>query len=435
MKNQKKLNSAPSLINIAKDLFPIYRCLIGPGVVETLKYIKKIHKKLKIKNIKSGSKVFDWKVPQEWHVKTAYIANLKGKKLIDLNKNNLHLVGYSTPQNKTISLRELEKHLHSLPLQPNAIPYVTSYYKKNWGFCLTYKQKTKLKDKKYKIFIDSSFKKGFLKYGEIYIKGSSNKEILFSTYICHPSMANNEISGPSIAIKLAEYLKKKKLRYSYRIIFIPETIGSIAYISKNFIKMKKNIIAGFNLTCLGDKGNFSLIPTRDGNTLSDKIVKEVFQRKKYKYKKYSWLDRGSDERQFCSPGVDLPIVTITRSKFGTYKEYHTSLDDMNFIRQKYLKKSYNLFVNIIISLERKKFFKSTVMCEPQLSKRNLYPSLSIKHKKNKYSNKEWDKLLDIISYCDGKNDVNEISKKCSIKINQCINLIDKLRKNKLIRLI
>ena len=244
----RKKKGIPPLIKIASDLFPIYRCLIGPGVNETLKYIKKIHPELNIKKIKSGSKAFDWVVPNEWHVKNAHITDMDGKKIVDLKNNNLHLVGYSIPQQRTLSLKNLNKHLHSLPSQPNAIPYVTSYYKKTWGFCLKHNQRKKLKNQNYNVFIDSKFKKGFLRYGEIYFRGLSKKEILLSTYICHPSMANNELSGPSIAIKLAEYLKNKKLRYSYRIIFIPETIGSIAYLSRNYKKMKKNIIAGYNLT-------------------------------------------------------------------------------------------------------------------------------------------------------------------------------------------
>ena len=233
MTSLKENRDIPTLIKIASELFPIYRCLIGPGVNETLKYLKKIYPELNIKKIKSGTKVFDWLVPDEWHVKNAYISDMNGNIIVDLKNNNLHLVGYSIPQNRSLSLKNLNKHLHSLPVQPNAIPYVTSYYKKTWGFCLKHNQRKKLKNQIYNVFIDSKFKKGFLRYGEIYIKGLSKKEILLSTYICHPSMANNEVSGPSVAIKLAEYLQKKKMKYSYRIIFIPETIGSIAYLSKN----------------------------------------------------------------------------------------------------------------------------------------------------------------------------------------------------------
>ena len=423
----RKKKGIPPLIKIASDLFPIYRCLIGPGVNETLKYIKKIHPELNIKKIKSGSKAFDWVVPNEWHVKNAHITDMDGKKIVDLKNNNLHLVGYSIPQQRTLSLKNLNKHLHSLPSQPNAIPYVTSYYKKTWGFCLKHNQRKKLKNQNYNVFIDSKFKKGFLRYGEIYFRGLSKKEILLSTYICHPSMANNELSGPSIAIKLAEYLKNKKLRYSYRIIFIPETIGSIAYLSRNYKKMKKNIIAGYNLTCLGDKGNFSIIPSRNGNTISDRVISSVLMKKGYKYKKYSWLERGSDERQFCAPGIDLPIVTISRSKFGSYPEYHTSLDNMSIISQKDLKKSFDVIKEIINSIEKKIYYKAIFKCEPQMSKRNLYPTIS--RKDNFY---KVEILMNILSYCDGTNDITEISQKCDIRVSKCNHFLNNLKKNNLI---
>lgn len=427
MKKTESYKSQYSLIKIASTLFPIYRCLVGPGVFKTLNFLKNIHSELIIRKIKSGTNVFDWKVPYEWHVKKAYIKDLRGKKIIDIQDNNLHLVGYSTPQNKIISLKKLQNHLHSLPNQPNAIPYVTSYYNKNWGFCLKHKDRQNIKDNFYKVVIDSKFKRGHLRYGEIFFKGSSKKEIFFSTYICHPSMANNEISGPTIAIKLAEYLKNIDLRYSYRIIFIPETIGSIVYISKNLKNMKNNILAGFNLTCLGDRGDFSIVPSRCNNTISDRIIFKTLQKYKYNYKQYSWLDRGSDERQFCSPGVDLPIVTISRSKFAEYPEYHTSLDNMSLISQKDLKKSFTFIKRVVQEIEKKTFYMSAFKCEPQLSKRMLYPTVSRKDNFYKVEN-----MMNVLSYCDGKNDIQEISKKSKVSLQKCANILNILNKEGLI---
>ena len=241
MVSNKKNNNEP-MYSWAKDLFPITRSITGPGVRETLNYLKNIVPNLIIKKVKSGEKYFDWKVPDEWFPKEAWVKNQKGKKVIDFKKNNLHLVGYSKSIKKTMRLNELKKNLYSLASQPNAIPYVTSYYNKQWGFCLKENDKKKLKNEKYDVFIDAPFKKGFLNYGEIIIRGKLKKEIFLSTYICHPSLANNEISGPVVAIALSKWIKKiKNRKYTYRIVFLPETIGSIIYISKNLNKLKKTL--------------------------------------------------------------------------------------------------------------------------------------------------------------------------------------------------
>jgi len=263
--------------DLAKQLWPINRSITGEGVVNTLKILKRIVPDLEIKSIKSGTKVFDWTIPDEWVIQNAWVKDPSGKKIIDFKVNNLHLVGYSTPVNQTVSLENLNKHLHSSKEQPNAIPYVTSYYNKNWGFCIKHNLRKKLKKGKYKVFIDSKFKSnGKLTYGEILIPGKSKKEIFLSTYICHPSMANNELSGPCVTIFLANWIKcLKKKKFSYRIIFVPETIGSIAYISKNLKKMKKNINAGYNICCIGDNRSYSYLSSRNSNTISDQVAKHV----------------------------------------------------------------------------------------------------------------------------------------------------------------
>ncbi len=421
-----------NFLKLAKLLFPICRSITGNGLRKTLKIIKTIHlKNLKVIEVKSGTQVFDWKIPSEWNVKDAYILNKDKKKIVDFKKNNLHLVSYSNPLSGYIEKKKLLRNLHSLPHMPNAIPYVTSYYKKYWGFCLSHKQKKQIirsKDKKYFVKIDTNFNsKGSLTYGEFFIKGRSKKEILITTYICHPSMANNEISGPVISTFLAKEFKKRKNFYSLRFIFVPETIGAITYISKNFQNLKKNVIAGYNLTCIGDERKYSYLPTKYGNTLSDKAAKKAFKELKIKFKKYSFLDRGSDERQFNSPGVDLPIGSIMRSKYETYKEYHTSLDNFNLVTEKGLKGSYKVVKKSIEILQNNRVPFSNIICEPQMSRRGLYPSLSNNKRSNFTKN-----LMSFLIYCDGKNDLINISNYLGISFNKTKKIYDILIKNKII---
>jgi aminopeptidase-like protein len=384
----------------AVDLFPVNRSITGKGVRETLSYIRKIIPELEIKSINSGEKVFDWIVPDEWEIDEAYIENESGEKIIDFNKNNLHVVGYSEPIDKWVNLTELESHLHSVPEQPDAIPYITSYYDKYWGFCLTDNQRKSLLDIRYHVVIKSKLFKGVLNYGEVLLPGDLSQEILLSTYVCHPSMANNEISGPVVTTEIVKWLKNKiNKRYTYRIVFIPETIGSIAYLSinDNYINLKKNVIAGFQITCVGDNREVSFIPSRNGKTLADNVTIYVLNNYIKKYKKYSYLDRGSDERQWCSPGIDLPIVSLIRSKYHEYPEYHTSLDDLTLISPEGLEGGFNNIVKCIEILELNYYYKYTIFCEPQLGKRNLYPKISTK--KTKIIMKA---MMNLLSYSDGQ---------------------------------
>ena len=427
VKNKKKYDP---MFSWAKDLFPINRSLTGPGVRETLQYIKKLIPDLKIKNIKSGTKCFDWRIPNEWLAKEAWVKNLKGETIIDFKNNNLHLVGYSKPINKKMNLKELNKHLYSLPKQPNAIPYVTSYYKTQWGFCIKHKDRKKLKKIKYHVYVNSELKPGVLNYGEIILKGKTNKEILLSTYICHPSLANNELSGPIVTTSLARWIKKiKNRKYTYRIIFIPETIGSIAYISKNLNKLKQNVVAGYNITCVGDNNTYSYFPSRNENTFADRVALNVLNSIDPNFKKYTWLDRGSDERQFCAPGIDLPVVTLSRSKFGEYPEYHTSLDNLDFISKKGLESSFEFLKKIVDTIEINTFPKNVFLCEPHLSSKNMYPHLSIKDNFDKTK-----KIMNIITYCDGYHDLVDISNKINLPVSELLNFIKILKNKKIIKL-
>ena len=389
----------------AGDLFPICRSITGPGVRETLKYVQNILPELKIHSVPSGTRAFDWTVPDEWMIHDAFITDESDKRIVDFQKHNLHILGYSEPVDKWMTLEELDPHLYSLPDQPNAIPYVTSYYKQRWGFCLTYNQYKSLKPGRYHAVIDSILKPGMLNYGELILPGESNKEVFLSTYICHPSMANNELSGPVVTMALAQWLTTiAKRRYTYRFVFIPETIGSIVYLSRNLDHLKQHVIAGFNITCIGDDRAYSYVPSRDGNTLSDKAALHVLKHIDPKFKRYTWLDRGSDERQYCAPGVDLPVATIMRSKYGEYPEYHTSLDDLDFVTPIGLEGGYNALKKAIKIIEKNVYLKSSVLGEPQLGKYGLYPTIS-----TKTSGEQVRSMMNLLSYCDNQNSLLDIA--------------------------
>ena len=420
------------IYSLAKLMWKYNRSITGEGVLKTLEQLKKICPLLKIKKVPSGTKAFDWKVPLEWKVNGAYVIDPKGKKILDFSKNNLHLVGYSVPTSKTLNFKDFNKKLYSLPKQPTAIPYITTYYNKDWGFCISHNERKKLKKGSYKIKIDTKLFRGNLNYGEIIIKGKSKKEIFLSTYICHPSMANNELSGPTLTIYLAKWLQSKKnLNYTYRIIFIPETIGSIAYLSKNLKYMKKNTYAGFNITCVGDSRTYSYLPSRNGNTISDLIAKHVLKWTYKNFKYYSWNERGSDERQYCAPGIDLPIATIMRSKYGCYPEYHTSLDKLGtVVTTKGLGGSYEVFTKVLNAIEKNFYPKYKILGEPHLSKRNLYPTLS---SKENYNNQNTKLLMNLLTYSDGTKSLLEIADICDVPIWDLYLLSEILIKLKLIK--
>ena len=413
----------------AKELWPINRSITGEGVRETLQKISVHLPKLDIKSVPSGTQVFDWTVPKEWNVKEAYIVTPSGEKICDFSKNNLHLVGYSIPFEDYMNLDKLKKHLHTLPDQPDAIPYVTSYYEERWGFCLTQRQFDSLENGTYKVVIKSKLSKGDLNYGELLIKGKTNKEVFLSTYICHPSMANNELSGPTVLTYISKWLiEVGKTNYSYRIIFIPETIGSITYLSLNYKNMKKKIFAGFNISCVGDDRAYSYLPSRKGNTISDLIAKHVLKWTDPKFIKYTWLDKGSDERQYCAPGIDLPIASIFRTKYGQYPEYHTSLDNLeNVVTPSGLDGGYWVIRKALEGIEKNNNYKVKILCEPQMSKRKIYPTLS-----KKAQNNDIRLMMNFLSLCDGQTSVLEIAEILNTPIWDLYNLIDKLISHDLI---
>lgn len=392
------------LHNFAHSIFPICRSLTGNGVRQTLGLIRQVLPQLTIHEVPSGTPAFDWTVPDEWNIRSAFIEDSSGRRIVDFAAHNLHVVGYSMPVNTTISLGELQTHLHSLPHKPDVIPYVTSYYQKSWGFCLPHKLRESLKPDDYRVVIDSDLQAGSLTYGELIIPGHSRDEILLSTYVCHPSMANNEISGPVIATYLARWLSMAPRHYTYRIIFVPETIGAIVYLSRHLSHLKKYVTAGYVLTCCGDEGKFSYLPSRTGQTYADKIALRVLSEHAPGFTHYSFLQRGSDERQYCSPLVDLPVASVMRSKYHEYTEYHSSADDLKFVTAKGLATSLNLYVEIVRTLEANRVLRATLAGEPQLGKRDLYPNTG-----GQVDQSAVNAVIDLLAFADGQSDIVDIA--------------------------
>ncbi len=407
MSEKLERNIGEEMYGWARDLFPICRSLTGNGTRETLAYLREIVPGMELHEVPSGTQAMDWVVPDEWNIKGAYIENEAGERLVDFADNNLHVVGYSEPVDGIFTLEELEPRLHSLPDRPNTIPYVTSYYARDWGFCLTQAMREKMKAGRYRCVIDSTLEAGSLTYGELVLPGECSSEIFLSTYVCHPSMGNNELSGPVVTAALARSLAAQTdRRYGIRVVFIPETIGSIVYLSRHLDHLKKNVIAGFNITCTGDERAWSYLPSRQGDTLADRAAQHVLDHEHPEYVRYSYLDRGSDERQYCSPGVDLPVASVMRSKFGAYPEYHTSDDDLSVITPGGLAGSYEALRRCIECVEINDTYRTQVLCEPQLGRRDLISNLGLGPAKMGDFRR---RLSNLLAYSDGSADLISVA--------------------------
>ncbi len=408
-------NNGSEMISWMRDIWRYPRSLTGHGTRKTLKYLKNINPDLNIYSFNSGERVFDWEIPDEWNIYDAYIEHESGKKFAEFKNNNLHILGYSIPCDMYVSLDELLPHIYTQKDQPDVIPYVTSYYEDNWGFCMSENQKEKLPSGKYHVVIDAKKHRGSMEIADLVIKGESSKEIFFSTYICHPSMANNELSGPVLSSALIKYIKEKfnNPKYTYRFVFVPETIGSITYLNQHLDNLQKNIICGFNLSCVGDNRSYSHIESRMGNTLADKALQSALIDLD-NVVKYSFLERGSDERQYCAPGVDLPLCGFCRTKYGEYEEYHTSADNFDVVTADGLDGAFDVMRNIINSFEVNLFPKINVKCEPQLGKRGLRNNVSRKGYVEDLSLRS-----NFIAYADGKHSLFDIA----IKIKKNIKLV------------
>ena len=426
--SKEDLKAGEDMISFAKDLFPLNRSLMGPDIRNSFKRFRAKHEEFSQLEFYSGDQVFDWIIPKEWIIKDAFIEHESGEKFAKFSENNLHIMGYSAPVDKFLGKEQLLQKIHTHPNDKSAIPYITSYYKEDWSFCMSSDQVKSLPSGKYRVFIDSKLQDGKLCLQEALIKGASDKEIFFSSYLCHPSMANNELSGPVLLSKIMDYVKSIPNKYySYRFVLLPETIGSIAYLSMRKDTLKKNVLCGYNLTCVGDERAYSHVESRLGNNLSDIALSSALIDLDNVIK-YSYLERGSDERQYCSPGIDLPISTFCRSKFGEYKEYHSSKDNFDLVTARGLAGSYRVMRSIIKSLEFGMYPKINVLCEPQLGKRGLYPNTSKLHK-GKHPAKF---RMDIISYCDGEMSIFDIAKKLRTNLNLVLDELFILSKENLI---
>ncbi|HMS63835.1 MAG TPA: DUF4910 domain-containing protein [Ignavibacteria bacterium] len=412
-------------------LFPINRSLTGEGNRETLKILSEIID-LTITEVPSGTECFDWTVPPEWNVKEAWIKDSKGNIILDFRKNNLYLLGYSENFKGVLNLSELKEHLYSLPDQPEAIPYLTSYYKKRWGFCISDKQLKNLKEDDYEILIDSELNdKGSMTIGESVLKGSTDEEILISTYICHPSMANNELSGPLVSSFIYKELKKNtSRRYTYRFVFVPETIGVIYYLSVFGKHLKEKLTAGYVITCIGDKGNFTYKKSRRGNSLADKAAMLLLHQKEKDFTIEDFFPTGSDERQYCSPGFNFPVGSLMRTRYGKYKEYHTSADNKDFLSFENLELSVKRYLEIIHILENNYTYVNLFPeCEPQLGKRDLYPTLGSQKDTAEFVTA----IMWVLNLSDGTNDLIQISERSKIPFKLIVSTSNLLEEKGLIK--
>lgn len=423
---EENLSLADKLL---KKLFPICRSITGKGNRTTLSELSE-YVPLKIHEVKSGTSVFDWTVPDEWNIQDAWIKDSQGNKIVDFQKSNLSVVNYSTPLHEKLSFSELDKHLHTLPNNPDAIPYRTSYYKKTWGFCLTYNQYLKLdRNATYEVFIDSHHDaKGSLTFADALHKGKSKQEILLSTYCCHPSLANDNLSGMILSVLLFRYLSTLETEYSYRLVIAPETIGVITYLFSHQTEVS-NIAAGAVITTVAGKGALGLKPSFQGNHWVDRISRSVLNETTAKWVEYPFVPDGSDERQYASPGFRIPTVSITKDKYYEYPEYHTSLDNLQLVTAEQLLTTLKVYVKWFEAIEANRTYSRKMpFGEYQLGKRGLYPQLGGSINQGSNINEQVSALEWTMFGCDGKTDLLSLSEKSKLPIKVLFNAAQSLYK-------
>jgi aminopeptidase-like protein len=412
-------SAVEEMMSLITELYPICRSITGNGLRETLHKIGNIIP-LRITEVPTGTQVLDWEVPKEWNISDAYIKNSAGEKIVDFNNSNLHVLNYSTPVNQKMSLKELSLHIFTIPEKPSLVPYRTSYYNENWGFCMSHDQFSALADEEYEVVIDSDLSPGNLTYGEFYIKGTVEDEVLISTHVCHPSLANDNLTGISVCAHLARALSTEEPYYSYRFIFIPGTIGAITWLAKNDSQVHR-IKYGLVTSLLGIDSVFTYKRSRRATAKIDQITEHILSR--YQNKIINFIPYGYDERQFCSPGYNLPVGNLCRVPFAQYPEYHTSGDNLEFISPKALEDSLNVFIEIIQNIEADRYFINLFpKGEPQLGKRGLYGSIGGTND-SKMSQMAF---LWVLNYSDGNHSLFDISVISEIDIRVILNAADLL---------
>lgn len=402
------------IFTLIEKLYPICRSITGDGNRETLKHIREIIP-LKIHEVPSGTSVYDWTVPKEWNIRDAYIKDKTGSRVVDFKRSNLHVVNYSIPVHASLPLEELKKNIFTIPDKPDWIPYRTSYYRETWGFCLSHNQLEELEDGEYEVFIDSTLGNGSLTYGEYTIPGQTDDEVLFSVHICHPSLCNDNLSGIGLATYLAKYLGlQKQLRYSYRFLFIPGTIGSIVWLHQNESHVHK-IKHGLVVTLVGDSGRMTYKKSRQATAEIDRAVMQALIDSKDPYDVIEFFPYGYDERQYCSPGFNLPVGCLMRTPHGEYPEYHTSADDLQFIKADKITDSFNKFISVINILESNhRYQNKNPKCEPQLGKRGLYKTIGGRNDKEAVQMA----LLWVLNLSDSKNDLLSIAERSGLPFDR-----------------
>ncbi len=405
LSEEDKYRIGEEMYKLMAELFPICRSITGNGSRETYSILKR-HIPLETHEVPTGTKVFDWTVPKEWNIKDAYVISPDGKKIIDFKKNNLHVVNYSTPIKGKLPLKDLMPHLYTLPEYPDRIPYKTSYYEEEWGFCLSHNQFIQMPEGEYEILIDSSLEDGYLTYGEFYLKGATSDEFLISCYTCHPSLCNDSLSGVVLTAFLAKCLSRLSLRYSYRFLFIPETIGAVTWLCLNEDKIPR-IKHGLVATCVGDPSDcLTYKKSRQGDAKIDKATINILKTSGSNYKIKDFFPLGSDERQFCSPAFNMPVGSLMRTQYGEFSEYHTSADNLDFVQPEYLVDSFEKYVSILYVLENEgKYINCNPKGEPQLGKRGLYDS------SDRIS---FDSIMWVLNLSDGKHSLLDISDRSKI---------------------
>ncbi len=423
-----KHNIGEEMYRLMSDLHPICRSITGDGVRETLKIIGNVIP-LTVNEVATGTKVFDWTIPKEWNIKGAYIKNSKGEKVVDFNDSNLHVLNYSIPINKKVSLENLKKHLFTIPEYPDWVPYRTSYYIENWGFCMSHNRFLELRSDEYEVVIDSSLKDGHLTYGEYLIEGDKQEEVLISCHICHPSLCNDNLSGIVVSAFLAKHLRKVSTKYSYRFLFIPATIGSITWLAinePNGTKIRHGLVAAN----LGDPGKFSYKKTRQGNAEIDQAVINALTNSGRDYEVIDFFPYGYDERQYCSPGFNLPVGCLMRTPHGRYPEYHTSADNLDFVRPQNLADSFSMYLSVLDIIENNnRYLNQSPKCEPQLGKRGLYKKIC----GQRDSKTRELAMLWVLNLSDGKHTLLDISDRSGLTFDSIKCAADALVKHDLLK--